>query len=66
MDMEEWAEKHGFNDPCFCHINMTETSSNCTGGIVKVMLKNMASALGIDNIADKAVIEEEFKKKVFV
>ena len=66
--MKKWAKKNGYDKPRFCLINMaaSQVSSKSKDGVMRAMLKKIATAIEVDKEAEMSVFEKQFKKKVLV
>ena len=68
-DMKKWAKHNGYDKPKFCVINMASSqtsASNCKDGIMRTMLKKIATSIEVDKQAKLSVFEKKFKKQVLV
>ena len=67
--MKKWAKHNGYDKPKFCVINMASSqtsASNCKDGIMRTMLKKIATSIEVDKQAKLSVFEKKFKKQVLV
>lgn len=68
-DMKKWAKRNGYDKPKFCFINMASSqtsASNCKNGIMRTMLKKIATSIEVDKQAKLSVFEKKFKKQVLI
>ena len=67
--MKKWAKHNGYDKPKFCVINMASSqtsASNCKDGIMRTMLKKIATSIEVDKQAKLSVFEKKLKKQVLV
>ena len=58
--MKKWAKRNGYDKPRFCFINMASSqtsASHCKDGIMRTMLKKIATSIEVDKQAELSVIE---------
>jgi len=67
-EMTKWAKTNGCEKPLFCSVNMaaSQTSSNSKSGIMRTMLKKIATGLSIANDDPLQKFEKLMMKRVVV
>ena len=64
-EMKKWAKRNGYDKPRFCEINMAGISTTAAG-LMRAMLKKIATAVEVDKEADLSTFEKQFKKTTVV
>ena len=64
-EMKKWAKRYDYDKPRFCEINMAMISTTAAG-LMRAMLKKIATAVEIDKEAPLSTFEKQFKKTTVV
>ena len=63
-EMKKWAKRNGYDKPRFCEINMAKIVT--AAGLMRAMLKKIATVVEIDKEAPLSTFEKQFKKTTVV